>query len=134
MSVGTANDMRLWKIEHCLNFGNTYGNSIIYVNINIDGLYQLLECVFKHHTQEWMIDCQKDIYGAEKRLKLINEYIFAVLHFSRICQFNIKSTQIKQQAGNKYKDMLKVWSAVLAPLLKGHPYHLKFLKQSQTLS
>ncbi|KAF8248741.1 hypothetical protein K440DRAFT_545835 [Wilcoxina mikolae CBS 423.85] len=37
-------------------------------------------------------------------------------------------TRVKQWTDSKYKDMLKVWLAVLAPLLKGHPNHLKFLK------
>ncbi|KAF8247213.1 hypothetical protein K440DRAFT_514233, partial [Wilcoxina mikolae CBS 423.85] len=42
--------------------------------------------------------------------------------------FGVKLTQVKQWTGSEYKDMLKVWLAVLAPLLKGHPNHLKFLK------
>ncbi|KAF8252514.1 hypothetical protein K440DRAFT_536575, partial [Wilcoxina mikolae CBS 423.85] len=43
-------------------------------------------------------------------------------------QFGDKLTAVKQWTGSEYKDMLKVWLAALAPLLKGHPNHLKFLK------
>ncbi|KAF8247202.1 hypothetical protein K440DRAFT_551698, partial [Wilcoxina mikolae CBS 423.85] len=42
--------------------------------------------------------------------------------------FGDKLTQVKQWTGSEYKDMLKVSLAALAPLLKGHPNHLKFLK------
>ncbi|KAF8248732.1 hypothetical protein K440DRAFT_500953, partial [Wilcoxina mikolae CBS 423.85] len=43
-------------------------------------------------------------------------------------QFGDKLTRVKQWTGSEYKDMLKVWLAALAPLLKGYPNHLKFLK------
>ncbi|KAF8242766.1 hypothetical protein K440DRAFT_511558, partial [Wilcoxina mikolae CBS 423.85] len=42
--------------------------------------------------------------------------------------FGDKLTRVKQWIGSEYKDMLKVWLAALAPVLKGHPNHLKFLK------
>ncbi|KAF8254213.1 hypothetical protein K440DRAFT_513993, partial [Wilcoxina mikolae CBS 423.85] len=45
-----------------------------------------------------------------------------------IHQFGDKLTRVKQWTSSKYNDMLKVWLAALAPLLKGHPNHLKFHK------
>ncbi|KAF8243608.1 hypothetical protein K440DRAFT_510650, partial [Wilcoxina mikolae CBS 423.85] len=45
----------------------------IYASMNVDRLHQLLKGVFKDHTWEWMVDFLKDIYGAEKALKLIDE-------------------------------------------------------------
>ncbi|KAF8242960.1 hypothetical protein K440DRAFT_563329, partial [Wilcoxina mikolae CBS 423.85] len=53
---------------------------------------------------------------------------FALPRFCEIRQFGDKLTQVKQWTGSEYKVMLKVWLAVLAPLLKGHPNHLKFFK------
>ncbi|KAF8252244.1 hypothetical protein K440DRAFT_510335, partial [Wilcoxina mikolae CBS 423.85] len=100
----------------------------IYASMNVDWLHQFLKDIFKDHTWEWMVDFLKDIYGAEKTLELIDEQSFALPRFSDICQFGDKLTRVKQWTGSKYKDMLKVWLAVLAPVLKGHPNHLKFLK------
>ncbi|KAF8251974.1 hypothetical protein K440DRAFT_538087 [Wilcoxina mikolae CBS 423.85] len=75
-----------------------------------------------------MVDCQKHIYGTEKALELINERFFTLPHFSDMRQFSNKFIQVKQWTGREYKVMLKVWLAVLVPLLKGHPNHLKFLE------
>ncbi|KAF8247655.1 hypothetical protein K440DRAFT_516648, partial [Wilcoxina mikolae CBS 423.85] len=58
----------------------------------------------------------------------IDEQCFALPGFSDIRQFADKLTRVKQWTGSEYKDMLKVWLAALAPLLKGHPNHLKFFK------
>ncbi|KAF8248627.1 hypothetical protein K440DRAFT_546789 [Wilcoxina mikolae CBS 423.85] len=75
-----------------------------------------------------MVDFLKDIYGAEKALELIDERFFTLPRFSDIRQFGDKLTRIKQRTGSEFKDMLKVWLTALAPLLKGHPNYLKFLK------
>ncbi|KAF8251312.1 hypothetical protein K440DRAFT_515952, partial [Wilcoxina mikolae CBS 423.85] len=100
----------------------------IYASMNVNRLHQLLKGVFKYHTLEWMVDFLEDIYDAEKTLGLIDERFFALPRFSDICQFGDKLTGVKQWTGSKYKDMLKVCLAALAPLLKGHPNHLKLLK------
>ncbi|KAF8244558.1 hypothetical protein K440DRAFT_507416, partial [Wilcoxina mikolae CBS 423.85] len=100
----------------------------IYASMNVDRLHQLLKGIFKDHTWEWMVDFLKDIYGAEKALELIDEQYFVLPRFSDIRQFGDKLTRVKEWTGSEYKHMLKVWLAVLAPLLKGHPNHLKFLK------
>ncbi|KAF8249093.1 hypothetical protein K440DRAFT_544549 [Wilcoxina mikolae CBS 423.85] len=96
--------------------------------MNDDQLHQLLKGIFKDHTWEWMLHFLKDIYGAEKTLELIDEPFFALPRFDDIHQFGDKLTRVKQWTDSKYKDMFKVWLAALAPLLKGHPNHLKCFK------
>ncbi|KAF8241535.1 hypothetical protein K440DRAFT_570007 [Wilcoxina mikolae CBS 423.85] len=128
MSVEAANDVGLWKFENCPIFADAHADCNIYASMNVDQLHQLLKGVFKYHTWEWMVDFLKDIYGAEKALELIDERFFALPHFSDIRQFGDKLTPVAQWTGSEYKDKLKVWLAALAPLLKGHPNHLKFLK------
>ncbi|KAF8248438.1 hypothetical protein K440DRAFT_509219, partial [Wilcoxina mikolae CBS 423.85] len=95
----------------------------IYTSMNVDRLHQLLKGIFKDHTWEW-----NDIYVAEKASELIDERFFALPRFCYNRQFGNKLTRVKQWTGSEYKDMLKVWLAALAPLLKGHPNHRKFLK------
>ncbi|KAF8245588.1 hypothetical protein K440DRAFT_555460, partial [Wilcoxina mikolae CBS 423.85] len=58
----------------------------------------------------------------------IDEPFFALPHFSNIRQFSDKLSRIKQWTCSEYKDMLKVWLTVLAPLLKEYLNHLKFFK------
>jgi len=61
-------------------------------------------------------------------LDLIDERCSIIPRFSNIRQFGDKLTSVKQWTGAEYKDMVKVWLAALAPLLKGHPDHFKFIK------
>jgi len=96
--------------------------------MNVDQLHQLLKGLFKDHTWEWIIGFLKDIYGHEKDLDLIDERFSIIPHFSDICQFGDKLTCVKQWTGAEYKDMVKIWLPALAPHLKGHPDHFKFIK------
>jgi len=96
--------------------------------MNVDQLHQLLKGLFKDHTWEWIVSFLKGIYGQEKGLDLIDERFSIISRFSNIRQFGDKLTCVKQWTGAKYKDMVNVWLAVLAPLLKGHPDHFKFIK------
>ena len=96
--------------------------------MNVDRLHQLLKGLFKDHTWEWIVSFLKDIYGQEKGLDLIDERFSIIPRFSNIRQFGDKLTRVKQWTGAEYKDMVKVWLAALAPLLKWHPDHFKFIK------
>ncbi|KAF8245003.1 hypothetical protein K440DRAFT_557281 [Wilcoxina mikolae CBS 423.85] len=128
MSVEAANDVGLWKFENCPNVADVHADCNIYASMNVDRLHQLLKGIFKDHKWEWMVDILKDIYGEEKAFELIDERFFALPRFSDIRQFGDKLTRVKQWTGSDYKDMLKVWLAALAPLLKGHSNHLKYFK------
>ncbi|KAF8242216.1 hypothetical protein K440DRAFT_639384 [Wilcoxina mikolae CBS 423.85] len=75
-----------------------------------------------------MVDFLQDNYGADKALELIDERFLVLPCLSDIRQFDNNLTRVKQWTGSEYKDMLKVWLAALAPLLKGHANHLKLLK------
>jgi hypothetical protein len=96
--------------------------------MNVDRLHQLLKCIFKDHTSEWIVSFLKDIYGQEKGLDLIDEQFSIIPGFSNVRQFGDKLSHVKHWTGAAYKDMVKVWLAGLAPLLKGHPDHFTFIK------
>jgi hypothetical protein len=96
--------------------------------MNVDRLHQLLKGLFKDHTWEWIVSFLKDIYCQEKGLDLIDEQFSIIPCFSNIHQIGDKLTPVKQWTGAEYKDMVKVWLAALAPLLRGHPDHFKFIK------
>jgi len=99
----------------------------IYSCMKFDWLHQLVQGLYNDHTWEWIVGFLEHIYGKEKGLDLIDERFSIVLHFCNIQQFGEKLTCVKQWTDAQYQDMVKVWLRALAPLLTGHPYHLKFI-------
>jgi len=120
--------MGQWKFADCLNFANAHAGCNIYSCMNVDRLHQLLKGLYKDPTWEWIVSFLKDIYGQEKGLDLMDERFSIIPRFSNIHQFGDQLTRVKQWTGAKYKDMVKICLAALAPLLKGHPEHFKFIK------
>jgi hypothetical protein len=61
-------------------------------------------------------------------LDLIDERFSIIPRYSDKRQIGDELTRVKQWTGAEYKDMVKVRLAALAPFLKGHPDHCKFIK------
>ena len=61
-------------------------------------------------------------------MDLIDERLSIIPRFSNRCQFGDKLTHLKQWTSAEYMEMVKVWLAALAHLLKGHPDNFKFSK------
>jgi len=128
LSTTAAEEVWLWKFADYPNFADAHVGCNIYSCMNVDRLHQLLKALFKDHTREWIVSFLKDIDGQEKGLDLIDERFSKIPRISNICQFGDKLTSVKQWTGAEYKDMVKVWLAALAPLVKGHPDHFKLIK------
>jgi len=128
LSTTAAEEVGLWKFADCPNFADAHAGCNIYSCMNVDWLHQLLKGLSKDHTWEWIVSFLKDNDGQEKGLDLIDERLSIIPRFSNIQQFGDKLTRVKQWTSAEYKDMVKVWLAALAPLLKGHPDHFKFIK------
>jgi hypothetical protein len=128
LQTTAAEEVALWKFADCAHFADAHAGCNIYSCMNVDWLHQLLKGLCKDHTWEWIVSFLKEMYGKEKGLDLIDERFSIIPRFSNIRQFGDKLTRVKQWTGAEYKDMLKVWLAALAPLLKGHPDHFKFIK------
>jgi len=128
LSTKAAEEVGLWKFADCPNFADAPAGCNIYSCMNVDRLHQLLKGLLKDHTWEWIVSFLKDIYGQEKGLDLIEERFSIIPRFSNIRRLGDTLTHVKQWTGAQYKDMVKVWLAAFAPLLKGHPDHFKFIK------
>ena len=70
----------------------------------------------------------ESIYGVGKAAELVDKRFAEMPQFTDLRNFGHKFSAIQQWTGAEYKDMVKVWLAVLAPLLKGYPDHMRFLK------
>ena len=70
----------------------------------------------------------ESIDGVGKAADLVDKRFAEMPQFTDLRNFGHKFSAIQQWMGAEYKDLVKVWLAVLAPLLKGFPDHMRFLK------
>jgi hypothetical protein len=132
LSTKAAEEVGLRKFADCPYFADAHAGCNIYSCLNVDRLHQLLKSLFKDHTWEWIVSFLKDIYDQEMGLDLIDKRFSIIPRFSNIRQFGDRDTPVKQWTGGEYKDMVKVWLAALAPLLKGIPITLSSSNLSPT--
>ena len=128
MSEDMAASLGYWKFPDFAPFSDCHEGCDIFSCIGVDRLHQLLKGVFHDHAWKWVIKMLESIHGVGKAAELVDKRFAEVPHFTDLRNFGHKFSGIQQWTGAEFKDMLKVWLAVLAPLLKGYPDHMRFLK------
>ena len=96
--------------------------------MGVHRLHQLLKGVFHDHAWKWVTKILESIYGVGKAAELVVKKFAEMPQFTDLRNFRNKFCTIQQWTGTEYKDMVKVWLAVLAPLLKGYPDHMRCLQ------
>lgn len=128
MSEDMAASLGYWKFTDFAPFSDFHEGCDIFSCIGVDRLHQLLKGVFHDHAWKWVMKMLESIYGIGKAAELIDKRFAEMPRFTDLRNFGHKFSSIQQWTGAEYKDMMKVWLAVLVPLLKGYPDHMRFLK------
>ena len=128
MSEDVAASLGYWKFTDFALFCDFHKACDIFSCLGVDRLHQLLKGVFHDHLWKWVIKVLESIYRVGKAAELVDKRFAEMPQFTDLRNFRHKFSAIQQWTGAEYKDMVKVWLAVLAPLLKGYPDHMRLLK------